>query len=373
MAYITKKHGRNYIVDSYKEPILDEKGIHKKDANGKPLYRYKKKWIRSSKNNNLASIELGKYEENKDRDRIGLDKKDTPWKVVEQNYLNFSKAKKSNSTFKLDSMVFKNLNEYAKITTVQDITLHFAEKFEEWLRNKGNAEGTIRRKCITLKNIGRKIVEWGILGDNPLKNFKIPKVKKEKEVKYWKNPEDIKYVIDNTTGIWKTITVIGFYIGARLSEILNIVWEFVDFEKDTIKIESLVSAENDSSFRTKSRKFRIIKMPPILKSYLLQLKAEQQKNKNIKTNKVVVYGDGSLPTMGSCSSFLRGKFRKLGFANYHVHCLRHTFAAQYLHKYKDIYGLSKILGHYSVSMTEQHYGHLLENYFDKSMAVFDIL
>ena len=40
------------------------------------------------------------------------------------------------------------------------------------------------------------------------------------------------------------------------------------------------------------------------------------------------------------------------------HCLRHTFAAYMLSRGVPIYKVSKILGHSSVVVTEQHYGHL---------------
>ena len=39
------------------------------------------------------------------------------------------------------------------------------------------------------------------------------------------------------------------------------------------------------------------------------------------------------------------------------HVLRHTFGTRWLQAGGDIYKLSKILGHSSVAVTEQHYAH----------------
>jgi site-specific recombinase XerD len=83
----------------------------------------------------------------------------------------------------------------------------------------------------------------------------------------------------------------------------------------------------------------------MLKEYLLKLKKEQSQNAKIKVDNVVVYTDGTIPTMQSCLSYLRKKYKEIGFKGYHAHCFRHTFVAHYLKKHKDIYGLSKILGH----------------------------
>jgi hypothetical protein len=39
MAYLTKKHGRNYIRDYRKEPVLDTAGLPIKDAQGNIIYK----------------------------------------------------------------------------------------------------------------------------------------------------------------------------------------------------------------------------------------------------------------------------------------------------------------------------------------------
>jgi integrase len=109
-------------------------------------------------------------------------------------------------------------------------------------------------------------------------------------------------------------------------------------------------------------------MPQYLEKYLLELKKERDKNHKIKTAKIAIYSYGGSPNMETASSYLKKFYKKQGFEGYHSHCLRHTFAAQYLLKYKDIYGLSKILGHHSVTITKKYYGHLIENYYNSTMS-----
>jgi integrase len=369
MAYLARKGKRYYICESYQTPKLDDKGLPIKDVNGKIIQKNKIKWIPSSKNRKLAEIELGKYEEDKDRGRIGLDKKHTSWQDIKTKYLTYSQSSKAKTSVALDKQLFNNLEEfYPEISSIKDLNISFAEKFLNWLKEvKHNSEATCKRKATTLKNIGTKLIEWNITQANPLQKLKLKKVHHEKEIKYWKTTEEINKVLEKTSGVWRTINYIGFFIGARISEILHIKWSDVDFVNNKIRVQS------SGSFRTKSRKFRIIIMPEKLKEYLLNLKKEQSENDKIKTDYVVIYADGSIPTMKSASSYLRKKYKQIGFKGYHAHCLRHTFAAQYLKKYKDIYGLSKILGHHSVTITEQYYGHLVPNYFDKTMVAFNPL
>jgi integrase len=46
--------------------------------------------------------------------------------------------------------------------------------------------------------------------------------------------------------------------------------------------------------------------------------------------------------------------------NISPHALRHTFGTRWLQAGGDIFKLSKILGHASVAVTEEHYAHLLK-------------
>jgi integrase len=139
-----------------------------------------------------------------------------------------------------------------------------------------------------------------------LQKLEIKKVINEKEIKYWKNTEDIKKIIDASMGCWKTINILGFYIVTRISEPLNCDFSFVDFDNHTIKIQS------SGTFRTKSRKFRIIKLPQYLEKYLLELKKERNKNHKIRTTKIAIYSDGSSPTMETSSSYLKKFYKNKG-------------------------------------------------------------
>jgi len=83
-------------------------------------------------------------------------------------------------------------------------------------------------------------------------------------------------------------------------------------------------------------------------------------------NFLTVLMDGKTPSdyalAGVIRDYVSRRFRwlcqKSGVANLKFHDLRSTFAARLLTKGVPIYKVSKILGHSSVVVTEQHYGHL---------------
>jgi integrase len=64
--------------------------------------------------------------------------------------------------------------------------------------------------------------------------------------------------------------------------------------------------------------------------------------------------------------------QRAGVHHLSPHDLRHTFGHRWLVAGGDIYTLSKLLGHSSVNVTEQHYAHLLkEDLASKMMAVME--
>lgn len=124
MAYLTQKNGRYYIRDYRKEAALDSAGLPLKDARGNIVYENVNKWIKSSKIKKLAEIELGKYEEDKDRGRIGLDKKAVPWAEIRDKYLSYSKANKAPTSVQLDTEVVNHIEEfYPAISSIADLNI----------------------------------------------------------------------------------------------------------------------------------------------------------------------------------------------------------------------------------------------------------
>ncbi|MDR1245072.1 MAG: tyrosine-type recombinase/integrase, partial [Endomicrobium sp.] len=309
----------------------------------------------------LAKIELAKLVEDEDRKRIGLAQKGVLWETAKSRYLQYSQREKSDGTHANEKYVFDDLKKFCPtLSNISEFNILLIESFLTWLRTvKKNSENTLVQKQKILKAFSNKIYDWNLIAKNPLIKLKIKSAKNEKEIKYWKNEKEINFVLENSKDFWKTINYVGFFIGARISEILSLKWSNIDFNENKIKIES------EDAFRTKNRKFRVLAMPERLKDYLLNLKDSSI------NDFVIVNSTGHVPHCDSVAARIPKIYSKMGFKGYHAHCLRHTFAAHYLKRYKDIYGLSKLLGHHSVAITEKYYGHLVPNYFDATMPNFD--
>ena len=96
--------------------------------------------------------------------------------------------------------------------------------------------------------------------------------------------------------------------------------------------------------RTKNRQSRSVLIPKEVEEIAL---------------KVGMPGSGRL--FHSCRSAFRSAYQRCGFdtPGQMTHILRHTFASHYMMAGGDILGLQRILGHSSITITIDRYGHLM--------------
>ncbi|NQT26087.1 site-specific integrase [candidate division KSB1 bacterium] len=139
--------------------------------------------------------------------------------------------------------------------------------------------------------------------------------------------------------------------GVRISELINIKWTDVHFEKMTVRIS------NKSDFETKTKEERTI--PLNEKAYAVLSGMEHRGE----------YVFSCLDTRRRDKHYVTRAFKKVlrsvGLGEgYSFHCLRHTFASHLVQRGVSIYVTSKLLGHASPKTTEI-YAHLTpENYHD---------
>ena len=155
--------------------------------------------------------------------------------------------------------------------------------------------------------------------------------------------------------------------GLRRSEALGLCWDCVNFENETITIRRTVSkvttvVAKDKTKNTSSR--RSFPMTPEIKELLLNLKAQQEKDKQF-------FGD----TYHDCDSVFRwsdgrpfspdyvsDKFPKLlkanGMPHIRFHELRHSAASNLLNMGFSLKDVQEWLGHSDIKTTANTYGHL---------------
>ncbi len=172
---------------------------------------------------------------------------------------------------------------------------------------------------------------------------------------------------------------VAAYAGLRAGEILGLTWDDVDFDARRISVRrSYDDAEQGAEHSTKSGQVRYVPvlglLDPLLRAWrdvapaspwLFPTRAGQPRQADDRHTKE--YFHAALEAAGIDGASVRGGRknggRKRGRRAFTFHDLRHSFASNWMRQGGDIFTLSKILGHSSVTIT-MRYAHLAPDAFD---------
>ena len=168
--------------------------------------------------------------------------------------------------------------------------------------------------------------------------------------------------------------ILGAFYGLRRSEVIGLRWESIDFESNTITIEHTVTETKidgkrciiaDNTTKTKSSN-RTLPLIPIIRSKLLDVQAEQERNRKLcgksynMEESHYIYTDA----LGNRikPSYLTGMFpefmEKNGFRRLRFHDLRHSCASLLLANGVPLKAIQEWLGHSDFAITANTYAHL---------------
>lgn len=152
----------------------------------------------------------------------------------------------------------KRFNALCKTFGGMELSDIKASHVMKWQNDSPLAPKTIKNR----RSIFNMIMEMALYDDlirkNPLKFVKAPK-KVYKEVFVY-NEDEIEVLIKNSTGQFKNILLFNFFAGLRVSELIALRWNDIDFIKNTIRVDTRI--RNSVEDVTKSKRVRNIDMLP---------------------------------------------------------------------------------------------------------------
>lgn len=229
--------------------------------------------------------------------------------------------------------------------SVETYTLKDIEDFKLKGKEKKLTPSTINIVFRSIRALFNFAVQREFLKQSPcklscvVKGGKIPLV--------YLSSEQIKILMEKIdVELFKNITEFALYTGCRLGEIVNLKWSNIDLEKRQILIG------NDADFQTKTGKERLLPMHDRVYELL----------KRIKSDSKYVFGkpNGYRYEKEYISARFKFYCREAKIPeSIHFHNLRHSFASHLVSSGTDIFMVSKLLGHSSVSTTEQFYASVI--------------
>lgn len=204
------------------------------------------------------------------------------------------------------------------------------ESVRSYLLSQNKARNTIRLSHMAIRFFFLEVLK------KPLSLEEIPLMKKEKKLPKVISKERIKLMVDSCENLKHKLIIKFLYSsGLRLSKLLNLKRNDIDFDNNLILVR-----------QGKGAKDRMTLLSPSLKNDLLKYYS----NNEFKTNYVFEGRNGKY-SKKSVQKILERLRNKIGI-KIHPHMLRHSFATHLLEQGTDLRYIQELLGHSSLTTTE---------------------
>ncbi len=194
----------------------------------------------------------------------------------------------------------------------------------------------------------------------------LPTIKSDYEINPF-NLNEIKTILDNADGWFKNFLGIAFFTGARTGEILALEWSDIDFENHTISITKTRTQGLTKIPKTKSS-IRKIDILPQCEIFLRRQKRITGKNKNVFTKK---HNRDKLHGSTVLIVFWKELLEKCLLKYRNIYQTRHSFASNMISNGEEIFWVSQMLGHKSMSLTLDKYSKYIKDKRDRKRTFLD--
>jgi integrase len=217
-----------------------------------------------------------------------------------------------------------------------------------------------------LRAIFRRALNRGEVAVNPTTGLELPAVRGRRD--RIADPEEavqlLAAVPPDDRAIWAT----ALYAGLRRGELMALRWDDVDLEARRIRVARSWDAKERIVVAPKSAAgARSVPVLAVLRTHLREHRLRTGQGEGL------LFGaDGTTP-FGYSSVVARAErlWREAGLAPIGLHECRHTFAALLIDSRVNPKAISTFMGHASISITLDRYGHLFPGSEDEAAQLVD--
>jgi len=273
-----------------------------------------------------------------------------------EHWLELIQPTVSPTTFKAYSLIVRNsICPYFKKMDLPicDLESKHIVAYYDSLLQRGLSTTTVRRHHANIhKALGRAVID-GLLLENPASRVVPPKVAPYTAAYYSK--AECQQLLTAIQGSEIELPVsLTLLLGLRRSEVLGLKWEAIDFDCHTIHIRHTVNeitggiVGRDVTKRKSSH--RTLPLSPAVEQLLLPYRKE--------SGYVCLNAHNELIKPSRLTSKFKTLLRANNLREIRFHDLRHTCAALLIAARMPLIDVSRWLGHSSIAITADLYGHL---------------
>jgi integrase len=236
----------------------------------------------------------------------------------------------------------------------------------------GRAAGTISNALTPLREMLGHAVEWGYLASNPAAGVRRPRAE-HREMQIL-DLEQIRALLNGfdengepfMPREWRALFLCAVTTGVRLGELLALRWGDIDWQNNRLWVRRSITRRGAFQEPKTRSSIRAIAMTATLSSTLRQHRMESSFSRDDEL--VFCTGKGTpLDGVNLVRRVFKPALRRAKLPEIRFHDLRHSFASLLIAQGEHPKLISDQLGHASVKITMDRYGHLMDqSYGDAS-------
>ena len=247
------------------------------------------------------------------------------------------------------------------------------EEFRDDLLGKGS-RAMARKVLGSLKSLLSEAQRRGLVAQNAAQPVRVDVKKRERRrLKVGLDipaPEEMQAILGEVKDPWRPLIVTAIFTGMRGSELRGLLWDDVDFKDNIIHVRQRANLWGEIGAPKSAAGNRAIPMSPLVRSTLIEWRVRCPRKEG---ELVLVFPDrqgevekhANIANRGFGDAQMRaGIVSETGGPKYSPHLFRHFFASWAINQGFSPKRVQELLGHSTINMTFDVYGHLFPNLED---------
>jgi integrase len=252
---------------------------------------------------------------------------------------------------------------------LSDVQRRHVQALADGLVAEGLSPSRVRNVLMPLRVIYRRALRDGLVAVNPCTGVELPANRSER-ARIVSAEQAGKLIAalgtERDRGLWAT----AFYAGLRRGELMALRWQDVDLGSGELHVERAYDPKDREYVAPKSRSgHRRVPIAAVLRGHLRALALTSRR----ADPEALVFGDPSGQPFHYGAMMIRAKeaWAEAELEGIGLHAARHTAASVMIAAGVNVKALSEFLGHSSITITLDRYGHLLPDSLTEAASLLD--
>jgi integrase len=267
--------------------------------------------------------------------------------------------------------LFAHIIPHLGAMKLSQLSVPLVRVFMDKLRAAGHSPAMVKRLVMDLGSILADAQERGNVAQNVVRSVRRKGGQQERKKKLEvgvdiPTREEVRALVEHLEGRWRPLLLTAIFTGLRASELRGLRWNDVDFKKGELHVRQRADRYNAIGAPKSAAGTRTVPLAPIVANTLREWKLKNKHDLVFPTGTGGVENHSNIVQRGFMpAQVAAGITDAKGKAKYSgLHALRHFYASWCINRRADgglelpLKNVSERLGHSSIQITADRYGHL---------------